>query len=332
MQRRSCPAPLDGPEKTSAYLRHFGFKRSWYFSKWITFGLPILVFSLFFLFIIRFWIYDSSENKSSTDFWTNFLSPVVTFGLLVGGLWQWQTARNEVSMDKYYERLNIANQWWKASTPVRKMMSALSPRSENPEVTMYVCLELDNLEYVVEKYRIGYIDDEQACRGLCAFQIRCLEAAEFRHIARRRVYAGDYTSRTATVVSEVCNAVERRAERQRTDSVVSGKTEANQTVLATTAIHAADSSSLPPPSPNGKRKGSVASEPGSPKDSSAGLSSSVASPSPKSSLQQRAEDLVRFLEALRQTPGSPQGYGDPLRGNGSDLPADSPPPPNPASR
>ena len=115
-------------------------------------------------------------------------------------------------MDKFYDRLDRANALYK-DPEVKKEMSFPS----GPESTMllYVCTELDNLEYVVEKYRIGYIGEEQACRGLKTFQERCIRSRRFQEIARARVHEGDYTTTTAKVVCTVCDAVDEMIERGR---------------------------------------------------------------------------------------------------------------------
>ena len=63
-------------------------------------------------------------------------------------------------MDKYYERLEFVNQKMTMMEGVNKY-------------DLLVFAELDNLEYVVEKYRLGHISDEQAYRGWRAFRSRC---------------------------------------------------------------------------------------------------------------------------------------------------------------
>jgi hypothetical protein len=328
MRNGCCPAPLDGPEKTADYLRHFGFERSMRSSPWFTMASAILGF---LLLVALFWSYDRGSGANTTGPTTAFLSPLVTFLLLLGGYWQWQRARLEISMDKYYERLNIANQWWKSSPPVQKIMAAFSSDSEDPEVTMYVCLEIDNLEYVIEKYRIGYIDDEQACRALRAFQIRCLAAAEFRKIARRRIHAGDYTPRTAAVVCSVCDAVDRMAEHQRASLFVSGQPPMDRPNIYVAAAAAINFPGVPPPPPpsEGSRSG-LADQGESPRRrasdvipfaSAASSSGSAASAAPHPVPRRRASDASHLSPVPRPDAEASCEGGSQREEGGSDSPS-----------
>jgi len=217
MPHKTCSPPLDGPEKTKDYLAHYCFTSPALFKRldlWLLIAAAVLAV----LVGVAITGLDMGRGESLLS----ALSPVLTMGLLIAGFWQWRGARQEISMDKYYERLEISNQWWKASPSVRNFMSGSTWPSEDPDMTMYVCLEIDNLEYVIEKYRIGYVDDEQACRGLKAFQVRCLNSSEFRAIARRRVHLGDYTPRTTNVVCKVCDEVDNLIEHHRTRELASG--------------------------------------------------------------------------------------------------------------
>jgi hypothetical protein len=216
MLHKACSPPLDGPEKTKDYLAHYCFKSPEWFKRldlWLLIAAAVLV--------VLVGVAIAGVDVGRGGPLLSALSPVVTMGLLIAGFWQWRGARQEISMDKYYERLDISNQWWKSSPSVRNAMSGFARDSEDPDMTMYVCLEIDNLEYVIEKYRIGYVDDEQACRGLKAFQVRCLNSPEFRAIARRRVHLGDYTPRTTNVVCKVCDEVDNLIEHHRTREIAS---------------------------------------------------------------------------------------------------------------
>jgi hypothetical protein len=134
---------------------------------------------------------------------------VLALGALVLGFQQWREAREEISMDKYYERLDIANRRREcAPESVYKLMRSSIPElaNEDPAVLMYVYVELDNLEYVASKYRLGYMRPGQACRGLRTFQRRCL-SSDFKRIAEIRVKGGDYHQHTCNIVRRVCEEV-----------------------------------------------------------------------------------------------------------------------------
>lgn len=234
--------PLLGPASPRSYLKYYGFQQRWRARPWFPWAVALLV-----VVIAALLLFPGTKNPpgsegiravvfTATGFQvaelqtpdpgiasvlspggsgikaTDLIGPFVTLLLLLYGLQQWQGGRREVSIDKYYERLETANQRWEKSAEVKRLMG--SPMANaGDEMFMYVCTELDNLEYVVEKYRFGYIDDAQACRGLKTFQLRCF-TPKFREIARDRVHDGDYTSRTANVVCRVCEALDELAEHE----------------------------------------------------------------------------------------------------------------------
>jgi hypothetical protein len=142
----------------------------------------------------------------------------LTFGAFLLGGKQWREAREENSMDRYYERLDTANRRREcAPESVHTMMKNSIPAlaGEDPQVLMYVYVELDNLEYVAGKYRLGYMRPGQTLRGLRTFQRRCL-SPKFRQIALTRIReGGDYHRYTAAIVERVCDAVTREEARER---------------------------------------------------------------------------------------------------------------------
>lgn len=115
---------------------------------------------------------------------------------------QWKEARYETTLDKYYERLELAN-------------SRLEKRDNANKDIMYVFMELDNLEYVIEKHKRGYIEAEQAARGLRTFHSHCKNIFKmidednteksFRDLAYKWVHKAGYQDTTKQVVSTICN-------------------------------------------------------------------------------------------------------------------------------
>ncbi len=95
---------------------------------------------------------------------------------------QWRAARHEVSFDRYYERLNLANQRFDAAR--LKELEGDPPALKEHLYTMFVFAELDNLEYVLGKHRLGYVRVGLACQALRAFEARCDDDG-FRDAARR---------------------------------------------------------------------------------------------------------------------------------------------------
>ena len=193
--------PLPGPAATKRYLEHFRIERPWTVYR----GL-ILLTSIAILTLVGTFFHDALGLTS-----TETATMIVALGALVLGYQQWGEARHEASMEKYYERLDIANRRREGATQsVFEMMKGSLPAlaGEDPTRLMYVYVELDNLEYVVGKYRLGFMSPGQACRGLRTFQRRCL-SPEFRKIALLRVRAGDYGRDLVRVVEKICEVMER---------------------------------------------------------------------------------------------------------------------------
>jgi hypothetical protein len=215
MCQREIVVPLHESlrSRPKAYLEHFGFQSP----RWVHLGtialLAVPVVGIL-LGIALHGSYRGVEVKAP-----DVVLAAVSLGALLIGYWQWGKARHETSMDNYYARLNIANcRQDGEQTRVRDMMKPSHPElaEEPPEIMMYVYAELDNLEYVVEKYRLGYMNAEQACRGLRTFQLRCW-SPRFRRITHHRVHSGDYNPETADVVERVCEEIERLIAREFTD-------------------------------------------------------------------------------------------------------------------
>lgn len=104
---------------------------------------------------------------------------VVGFSLT---FYQWRLARFEASVEKYYDRLDVSNRrlntlieqaWSNKEAPKDFGVHRNPPEVGVSLFDMWVFSELDNLEYVIQKYRRGYIEPDQMCRALHAFQSRC---------------------------------------------------------------------------------------------------------------------------------------------------------------
>ncbi|HKH27691.1 MAG TPA: hypothetical protein VKA61_05055, partial [Sphingomicrobium sp.] len=76
---------------------------------------------------------------------------------------EWMLERRESAINKFYERLKISNDYRKSIKDTDLGMS-----DEN----LYVFSEIDNLEFVVEQYRIGYISPALALRAVNTFRGR----------------------------------------------------------------------------------------------------------------------------------------------------------------
>jgi hypothetical protein len=93
------------------------------------------------------------------------------------GYLQWRAARHEVSFDTYYDKLDTANQKfdaWRVEA-LKEDPGALQSHLN----TMFVFAELDNLEYVLEKLKLGYVRQELAERAVRNFRSRCADGTAF---------------------------------------------------------------------------------------------------------------------------------------------------------
>ena len=91
------------------------------------------------------------------------IAAILAGGALVLAYVDSMLGRRESSMDKFYERLEIANRHRSDLTHQGMRMI---------DTNRYVFTELDNLEYVIERYRFGYMSASLAARGLNTFESR----------------------------------------------------------------------------------------------------------------------------------------------------------------
>ena len=92
---------------------------------------------------------------------TEFIAAIFAGGALVITYSEWMLGRRESSMDKFYERLETANEHRSNQLVHRDL--------KMDETERYIFTELDNLEYVIERYRFGYMSAGLARRGLHTF-------------------------------------------------------------------------------------------------------------------------------------------------------------------
>jgi hypothetical protein len=174
-----------------AALRHYGFPESGFERKKSSVYV-ILVLAV----TLATWILLGALGRKGSETAT----AVFALGAFLIAYQQWRAARYEASMDKYYERLDVANRRLEALKGVDSYV-------------MYVFTELDNLEYVIEKYKLGYISSEQAFRGLKTFRAHCRNIAIenmdgkkelFRDLACHLVGIAGYQATTSIVVKNIC--------------------------------------------------------------------------------------------------------------------------------
>ncbi len=120
-----------------------------------------------------------------------WLDALAAFSALIGAFGaykQWRAGRQESSFDKYYERLESTNDRFSAWR--EKALAGDPVQLLDHLKTMYVFSELDNLEYIIEKYKLAYVKQDLVERALCAFHSRCRSDADFVTRALRWVGEG----------------------------------------------------------------------------------------------------------------------------------------------
>jgi hypothetical protein len=73
---------------------------------------------------------------------------------------------------------------------MRITWSAMDQWRGGHPVEMYVFTELDNLEYSLKRYKLGYVDQNLVIRELTAFRSRCLHSRLFTNLAHASVGLG----------------------------------------------------------------------------------------------------------------------------------------------
>lgn len=86
---------------------------------------------------------------------------------------QWRAGRHEASFERYYDRLDLANRKFDAARAEECKETGSKEDLKRHLYTMFVFAELDNLEYVLEKYKLGYVRQGLAERALRGFRSRC---------------------------------------------------------------------------------------------------------------------------------------------------------------
>lgn len=140
-------------------------------------------------------------------------TPLVTVAALLLAYHQWKHLRNEVSIAGSLGRLDIVNDYLRSSEShtTIKHFFGIEPTWDDGigihqewDQRMYVFMELNNLQYGLEKYRLGYSSAYQAMRVVDVFAARC-KSEIFLNLAQQLVSpkAGSYTHETCIAVSHI---------------------------------------------------------------------------------------------------------------------------------
>jgi hypothetical protein len=184
-------------------LKEFGFTRTFgaRYGGWATIGV-IAFLALAVSLISAVWQPKGLLSGLTKDVRTL----IIGLGALYLGFQQWRAARSEVSLDAFWNRLSATNEKLDKWPKVRPFAGPWEENGRDNEEAfqrrMYVYLELDSLEYAIGKYRIGYMNSEDAYRALNTFRQRCLASSEFCEIVLESVRNYAYDRETRSVVRE----------------------------------------------------------------------------------------------------------------------------------
>jgi hypothetical protein len=112
---------------------------------------------------------STSPAKNASPIFTG-LAALAAGATFIVSYFQWQLARHEISFDKFYEKLNITNQTINACG----LKEARDHAGEIDHLrNMRVFAQLDTLEYVLGKYRLGFVEFDLVDRAIRTFRSDC---------------------------------------------------------------------------------------------------------------------------------------------------------------
>ena len=155
---------LNGRRSPSAsdVLRQYGFIQPWHVRYRLLLSLGALLVAPVAMAVIaeRFW--SPLSGKDAATFATTVVAFIVAFT-------QWSAARQETSLDKYYDRRDVANRRfkdWYTNKDSKRSHEDIDHRLYDE----YVIGELDLFSYSMKKYVLGYMKDDHAYDCLVAFK------------------------------------------------------------------------------------------------------------------------------------------------------------------
>lgn len=186
-------------------LKDCGFTRPFYshYGGWIFIGMVAI-------------IAVALINLEKPLGWTGIDVITALFALVavILGYQQWRAARNEISLNTFYERLETTNKLldqWPVARPLAAPWPQLTKTTNLSEddyrCAMYVYRELDSLEYALAKYQLGYMSSENALRSLRTFRTRC-HSSTFSALALQAIHEhSGYSDLTKQVVRKVVTKI-----------------------------------------------------------------------------------------------------------------------------
>jgi len=117
--------------------------------------------------------------------------------------YQWIDSRRENSIDVFYNRIGLVNERYYEWAPARQLVPHFwGPTNDEDEFQrrMYVYLELDNLEYMIFRYQLGFVRKPLFRRAVRTFSSRC-ESRPFGELAKVLVDGAGYDTKTVEIAN-----------------------------------------------------------------------------------------------------------------------------------
>ena len=166
---------------------------------------------LFFVYILacmlaagayQWWLFEQPTTISDRlPNGAQLATVFITSAAAILAYYQWIEARREASLEKFYDRLKLVNERYYEWPAARKLVGHFWRNSDDDDEfqrRMYVFLELDNLEYMIIRYKLGYVRKNLLRRAIRTFSSRCY-SDKFCLLATQLVGGSGYEPRTGQV-------------------------------------------------------------------------------------------------------------------------------------
>ena len=156
----------------------------------------------------------------------------LTTGALLFAVLQWRAATSERALDKLYDRLDLAND--------RRLEACPDPVAKAKDLyTYYVFTEIDNVEYAIQKYELGFTTPAVTARVLRRFDHTCGRNARFRELVTDLIAEASYFDGTKAAIKKILERCCAADEAGPADVTGDGRRAAGQSrTLSDAAVHA----------------------------------------------------------------------------------------------
>jgi hypothetical protein len=137
---------------------------------------------------------------------TDVITLYLGIAVVVIGFAQWRAVRWETAMEKYYDRRELANRRLEAIVQCAAADKDPYKKYEKAGLTVFDCWvfsEVDELEYAIDKYRIGHMTVDQVCRAVRMFKVFCENDPIFNRNAVAFANNGAYKPVTKEVIERI---------------------------------------------------------------------------------------------------------------------------------